>query len=194
MGPSHCAAEARIIAFVTNLASIRAILGHIEEPMHPPRLAPARDPSARAGDNHAGEVIDSAGESAGLDPPAQPEPEYSFDQRILWSKAYRGVDGTGLPSAGAAPSLGAQKRTLKVTARVESPSPGKTRRSGRDRSRVDPLDSWGQCLERGGWISCPSKAVVISDGTTTGRTRAPHRPLGRVTTRDRSAMIACGNR
>jgi hypothetical protein len=74
----------RIIAFVTDPASIQAILAHIGEPMRPPPVAPARDPPAWAGDIDAGDVIDPEGEPTGLDPLAQPEPEYIFDQRITW--------------------------------------------------------------------------------------------------------------
>jgi len=50
----------------------------------------------------AGAVIDPAGEPAGIDPLAQPQPEDIFDQRISWSHTAGGADGTGLPSAGAA--------------------------------------------------------------------------------------------
>lgn len=78
----HCAGEMRIIAFVTDPASIQAILAYIGESIHPPPPAPARDPPAWAGEIDAGEAIDPAGESAGIDPLAQPEPEYIFDQRI----------------------------------------------------------------------------------------------------------------
>jgi hypothetical protein len=80
----HCAGEMRIIAFVTDPASIKAILAHIGEPTRPPPVAPARDPPAWAGDIDAGEVMDPEGEPAGIDPLAQPEPDSIFDQRITW--------------------------------------------------------------------------------------------------------------
>jgi hypothetical protein len=50
----------------------------------PPPLAPVRDPPAWSGDLDAGGAIDPKGEPAGIDPLAQPEMEYIFDQRILW--------------------------------------------------------------------------------------------------------------
>ena len=80
----HCAGEMRIIAFVTDPASIKAILAHMGKPTRPPPMAPARDPPAWVSDIDTGEVIDPAGESAGTDRLAQPEPEYIFDQRITW--------------------------------------------------------------------------------------------------------------
>jgi hypothetical protein len=92
----------RIIALVADPASIQAILAHMGEPTRPPPLAPARNPPACAGDTDAGEAMDPKG--GGIDPLAQPEPEYIFDRRILWSAADHGADGTGLSSACATPS------------------------------------------------------------------------------------------
>ena len=72
---SHCGAEMRIIAFITDPAPMRDILVHLGEPTAPPRIAPARGPplwdlpDAGAGD---------------CDPHAQPAPEYAFDQRLTW--------------------------------------------------------------------------------------------------------------
>ena len=80
----QCAGEMRIIAFVTDPASIQQVLAHIGEPSHPPPLAPARDPPAWASAIDGGEVMDARAEPAGTDPLAQPEPEYIFDQRIAW--------------------------------------------------------------------------------------------------------------
>lgn len=80
----HCAGQMRIIAFVTDPASIQAILAHIGEPTRPPTPAPARDPPAWASDIDGGEVMDPQAEPAGIDSLAQPEPEYIFDQRITW--------------------------------------------------------------------------------------------------------------
>lgn len=80
----QCAGEMRIIAFVTAPASIQAILAHIGEPIRPPRPAPARDPPAWGSDGDAREVMDPQAEPVGIDPLAQPEPDYIFDQRIAW--------------------------------------------------------------------------------------------------------------
>jgi hypothetical protein len=80
----HCAGEMRIIAFVTDPAAIQTILAHIGEATRPPPLAPARDPPARASDLDAGKLVSPQGEPAGIDPLAQPEPEFIFDQRITW--------------------------------------------------------------------------------------------------------------
>jgi hypothetical protein len=72
---SHCSAEMRIIAFITDPAPMRDILVHLGEPTAPPRIAPARGPplwdlpDAGAGD---------------CDPHAQPAPEYEFDQCLTW--------------------------------------------------------------------------------------------------------------
>ena len=65
----------RIIAFITDGPTVRAILANLGEPTAPPRIAPARGPplwdlpDARTG---------------ACDPHAQPAPEYAFDQRIAW--------------------------------------------------------------------------------------------------------------
>ena len=80
----HCAGEMRVIAFVTDSAAIQTILAHIGEATRPPPLAPPRDPPAWASDLDAGEFVRPQGEHAGIDPLAQPEPEYIFDQRIAW--------------------------------------------------------------------------------------------------------------
>ncbi len=73
--------QVRIIAFVTDPASMHAILAHIGAPTRPPPLAPARDSPVWAGDIDAGDVIDPEGEPIGCDPLAQPESESIFDQR-----------------------------------------------------------------------------------------------------------------
>ncbi len=65
----------RIIAFITDVPTMRDSLAHLGEPTAPPRIAPARGPplcdlpDARTGD---------------FDPHAQPAPEHGFDQRIAW--------------------------------------------------------------------------------------------------------------
>ena len=80
----HCAGEMRIIAFVTDPASIQAILAHMGEPTRAPTPAPARDPPAWVNKIDGGEAMDLQAEPAGIDPLAQPEHEYIFDQRIAW--------------------------------------------------------------------------------------------------------------
>jgi hypothetical protein len=73
----------RIIAFVTEAVDVRAILEHIGEPAIPPRIARARGPpewDEDSGDAMRGEE-DFAMQG---DPPAQPEPEYDYDQTVTW--------------------------------------------------------------------------------------------------------------
>ena len=65
----------RIIAFITETAVVRAILGHLGEPTSPPHLMPARGPPLWA--------MQGAGPGT-IDPQAQPAPDYEFDQRIAW--------------------------------------------------------------------------------------------------------------
>lgn len=70
-----CGGEMRIIAFITEGASIREILGHLGEPTSPPRLMPVRGPPPwERSDVKAGDI----------DPRFQPAPDYEFDQRIAW--------------------------------------------------------------------------------------------------------------
>ncbi len=71
----HCGAEMRIIAFVTESASIQRILEHIGEPITPPQIPCARAPPLET-------PIDQ-------DPPydltaPEPYPDYELDQRIDW--------------------------------------------------------------------------------------------------------------
>jgi hypothetical protein len=54
------------------------------ERTRPPPLVPARDSLTWAGDIDAGEVMDPQGESGGIDPLAQREPDSIFDQGIGW--------------------------------------------------------------------------------------------------------------
>ncbi len=64
----------RIIAFITEAAVIREILGHLGEPTSPPRLLPARGPP----------LWEMQGSEPGeSDPQAPPAPDYEFDQRIM---------------------------------------------------------------------------------------------------------------
>jgi len=65
----------RIIAFITDAATVRNILAHVGEPTAPPRIAPSRGPPLRD--------LPDAG-MGDFDSYAQPAPEYEFDQRIAW--------------------------------------------------------------------------------------------------------------
>ena len=71
-----CGAEMRIIAFVTDAATVRDILAHLGEPIAPPQIAPARGPPLW-------EAVDAEHDSP-PDPALQPAPAYQFDQRIAW--------------------------------------------------------------------------------------------------------------
>jgi len=66
----------RIIAFITDGATVRDILGHLGEPTAPPRIAPARGPPLWAA---AGAEHDPA-----ADPLLQSAPAFEFDQRLSW--------------------------------------------------------------------------------------------------------------
>jgi hypothetical protein len=61
----------QIVAFITEPATVRAILAHLGEPVRPPARAPPLwdRPEAGQGD---------------FDPYAEPAPAYEFDQRIAW--------------------------------------------------------------------------------------------------------------
>ncbi len=72
-----CGAEMKIIAFVIETPSVRAILEHIGEPTSPPAISPARGPPAWGEDTPV--EVDQD-----YDPLAQPEPEVEFDQRVQW--------------------------------------------------------------------------------------------------------------
>jgi hypothetical protein len=70
---THCGTEMRIIAFVTETASVTRILEHIGEPTQAPVLSPARGPPAW-------ETFD---QTPLFDPLAvAPEPAFEFDQRV----------------------------------------------------------------------------------------------------------------
>lgn len=71
-GP-RCGGEMRIIAFITEGAAIREILGHMGESTSPPHLLPARGPPLWAMPGV---------KTGGFDPQFQPAPDYEFDQRI----------------------------------------------------------------------------------------------------------------
>ena len=97
------AAELKIIAFVIETPSVRAILEHIGEPTRPPAISPARPCATQscsawvpAQTFHGSGVRCSiaahppAWEDTPVevdqddDPLAQPEPEVEFDQSVQW--------------------------------------------------------------------------------------------------------------
>ncbi len=72
----HCGTEMRIIAFVTETASVTRILEHIGEPTKPPVLSPARGPPAWE---------ETFNQTPAFDPlAAAPEPALEFDQTVTW--------------------------------------------------------------------------------------------------------------
>ncbi len=58
----------QIIAFITEAVAMQKILTALGEATSPPRLAKAYEPPLW--------------EMQGIDPQAQPEPDYAFDQRV----------------------------------------------------------------------------------------------------------------
>jgi len=64
----------RLIAFLTEPASVKPILVHLRLPAEPPPVAPERDPP-----------LDAINQPPAFDPtdPA-PVPEYEFDQTVSW--------------------------------------------------------------------------------------------------------------
>ena len=66
----------RIIAFLTDDPTVRAILTHLGKPTAPPRSAPARGPPLweATGDAH----------DPSADPLLQSAPAFEFDQRLSW--------------------------------------------------------------------------------------------------------------
>ena len=71
----RCGGELRIIAFITAALVVQKILAHLGEPTSAPRLAKARAPPLW-------EIQDAA--TGQIDPQAQPEADYQFDQRVAW--------------------------------------------------------------------------------------------------------------
>lgn len=63
----------RIIAFITDACAVREILSHLGEATSPPPVVLARGPPLW-------EMADA--DQGEFDPPAQPIPDYEFDQRI----------------------------------------------------------------------------------------------------------------
>jgi hypothetical protein len=74
-----CGGAMRILAFITDTATVRDILAHLGEPTAPPRIAPARGPPLW--EAAGAEWVDPRPPGV---PSTQPEPAYAFDQRIAW--------------------------------------------------------------------------------------------------------------
>jgi hypothetical protein len=72
----HCAAPMRLIAFITEPATIRPILSHLDLPPTPPPLAPARGPPLYEAELDQTPAWVPAG--------PQPQPEFEFDQTLTW--------------------------------------------------------------------------------------------------------------
>ncbi len=86
----HCGAEMKIIAFVTETPSVRAILAHIGEPTRPPAIALARAPPAWK---------DAPVElEPGYDPLAQPEPDSQRFSRTRRSRVPPTIPAPTSPS------------------------------------------------------------------------------------------------
>ena len=74
-----CGGEMRIIAFITDTATVRDILIPLGEPIAPPTIAPARGPPLWAAlDDAASDAFPPA------DTFAPPDTAFVFDQRIAW--------------------------------------------------------------------------------------------------------------
>ena len=74
-----CGAEMRIIAFITDRATVRDILIPRGEPITPPTIAPARGPPLWAALDAV--ALDAFPLADTFTPPA---PAFVFDQRITW--------------------------------------------------------------------------------------------------------------
>ena len=73
---THCGADMRIVAFITETTPVQRILNHIGEPAQPPPIAPARGPPA-----WDDALADAVPDWEAL---AQPEPEFLYDQQVVW--------------------------------------------------------------------------------------------------------------
>jgi hypothetical protein len=71
-----CGGDMRIIAFITDAPTVRAILVHLGEPTAPPRIAPARCPPLWEANGAAHDLS--------ADPLLQSAPPFEFDQRLTW--------------------------------------------------------------------------------------------------------------
>ena len=64
----------RLIAFLTESASVKPVLLHLGLPAEPPRVTPARSPPL--------DDLDQSPTCDQIDP--APVPEYKFDQTVSW--------------------------------------------------------------------------------------------------------------
>jgi hypothetical protein len=72
----HCGAPMRILAFVTDTASVTCILQHLGQPTQPPPVSPARGPP---------QWEESFDQGPAFDPSAAgPAPAFEFDQTVVW--------------------------------------------------------------------------------------------------------------
>jgi len=71
-----CGGAMRILAFITDAPTVRAILTPLGVPTAPPPIPPARGPPRW-------EAADVEQDSP-PDPALQPAPAYEFDQRLTW--------------------------------------------------------------------------------------------------------------
>ena len=66
----------RILAFVTDTASVTRILQHLGEPVQPPPVSPARGPPEWAAPFDQSPAFDPSA--------AEPAPSFEFDQTLSW--------------------------------------------------------------------------------------------------------------
>ena len=66
----------RLIAFITEPASVKPILEHLGLPTEPPQLARARAPPHDDGDLDQTPLFDTIA--------PDPDPGFEFDQRVSW--------------------------------------------------------------------------------------------------------------
>lgn len=80
----RCGESMRLIAFVTDPFSIRDVLRHLEEPVRPPRVHPARGPPEL--ELGFGEVSPEERDQTPAIDPTEPEPipRYEMDQTRSW--------------------------------------------------------------------------------------------------------------
>ena len=69
----------RLIAFITDPATVRQILNHLGQPTRPSRFAPARGPP-----RWEAAATPPADNDPHWEQAAQPLPEIEFDQRLTW--------------------------------------------------------------------------------------------------------------
>ncbi len=79
---SHFGADRRIVAFITEAPTVRAILTHLGESCEAPPISPFRGPPEW-------EMLD---ETVEIDP-IHPELEYEFDQSVSWQTTPRLIPG-----------------------------------------------------------------------------------------------------